>query len=263
MSQEGEGATLPLEGGHHRRRPRRTGPRHPGWSSPATATSSSLRRRRASAARGAGTPIPVPPATCRRTSTPIRSPSRPIGRRRTPTSPRSSVLRGVRRPLRHPAAPAPAHPDQVGHVGRGSLPMVSHRHERRDLLVRRAGERDRDVHYAFVPRHHGPQRLRRADVPLGALGAPARPRRQTGRRHRDRRRARRRSSPRWPRSRSRCTSTSGRRSGSCPARTRRSAKRTSNASPVASGRPRSTATRSTGPSRRPLLFATRMAPPTG
>ena len=173
------------------------------------------------------------------------------------------VLRGVHGPLRHPAPPAAPHPDHVGDVGRSGVLLAPRRRRRRSVLLRRAGQCHRHLHHAVVPRYRGPRRLRRAELPLGALGARARPCGQAGGGHRHGRRARRRSSRRWPRSPSGSTSTSGRRSGSCPARTNRSAKRRSSASPATSGRPRSTATRSTGPSRRRSPSATRTAPPTG
>ena len=67
----------------------------------------------------------------------------------------------------------------------GARPLASHRRRRRHLRRRRAGQRHRDLHHPVHPGHRRPGVVCRTVLPLGPLGARARPRRQAGGRHRD------------------------------------------------------------------------------
>ena len=95
------------------------------------------------------------------------------------------LLRGLRRPLRHPPPPADEHPHHGGGLGCRGTALAAHRRRRGHLRGRCARLRHRDLHDAVGARPRGSGDLRRALLPLGALGARARPGGPPRGRHRD------------------------------------------------------------------------------
>ena len=152
-------------------------------------TSSSWRRPTTSAAPGATTPIPAAPATSRRTCTRSRSSRSPTGRTCSRSQPEIlDYLQGRHRQVRA----APLHPRSTRTVDRAHWDDDEYRWhvfttDGREFVAQFLISGAGALHIPPIPDIEGSRRLRRAGVPLRAVGPRRRPHRQARRGDRHRR----------------------------------------------------------------------------